>query len=101
MALLGSGRLPFSFFPPLASDQVIAKLTMPLGTNPRMTEAGIEQLEDSANLLATELKSQYPNANPVMHIASSIEAPLARTVEAREATWEKWFCNSRPVKPRT
>ena len=72
MALLGSGRLPFSFFPPLASDQVIAKLTMPLGTNPRMTEAGIEQLEDSANLLATELKSQYPNANPVMHIASSI-----------------------------
>ena len=72
MALLGSGRLPFSFFPPLASDQVIAKLTMPLGTNPRMTEAGIEQLEDSANLLATELKSQYPSANPVMHIASSI-----------------------------
>ena len=72
MALLGSGRLPFSFFPPLASDQVVAKLTMPLGTNPRMTEAGIEQLEDSANLLATELKSQYPSANPVMHIASSI-----------------------------
>ena len=72
MALLGSGRLPFSFFPPLASDQVIAKLTMPLGTNPRMTEAGIGQLEDSANLLANELKSQYPNANPVMHIASSI-----------------------------
>ena len=72
MAVLGSGRLPFSFFPPLASDQVIAKLTMPLGTNPKITEAGIKQLEDSANLLAAELKSQYPEANPVMHIASAL-----------------------------
>ena len=35
MALLGSGRLPFSFFPPLASDQVIAKSTTPAAaTNP-------------------------------------------------------------------
>ena len=72
MAILGSGRLPFSFFPPLASDQVIAKLTMPMGTNSAITETGVEQLENSANLLAYELKSQYPEANPVMHIASAL-----------------------------
>ena len=32
LGVIGSGRLPFSFFPPLASDQAIAQLTMPLGT---------------------------------------------------------------------
>jgi multidrug efflux pump subunit AcrB len=72
IALLGSGRLPFSFFPPLASDQVIAKLTMPLGTNAEITKAGIDQLEESASRLAEELKIKYPEANPVIHLASAL-----------------------------
>ncbi|MDA0827664.1 MAG: efflux RND transporter permease subunit, partial [Proteobacteria bacterium] len=37
LGVIGSGRLPFSFFPPLASDQAIAQLTMPLGTSAAVT----------------------------------------------------------------
>lgn len=74
VAILASGRLPFSFFPPLASDQVIATLTMPLGTSARATEVAIQQLETSATDLKTRLNEEYPDAPPVMHIMSALGA---------------------------
>ncbi|MDG2276626.1 MAG: efflux RND transporter permease subunit, partial [Pseudomonadales bacterium] len=72
VAILASGRLPFSFFPPLASDQVMAQLTMPLGTSARVTNRAIEQLERSAEALKVRLNQQYVQAPPVNHIMAAI-----------------------------
>ena len=72
IAILISGRLPFSFFPPLASDQVIAQLTMPLGTSARVTNEAIEKLEFSAETLKARLNGQYADAPPVRHIMSAV-----------------------------
>ena len=76
IAILASGRLPFSFFPPLASDQVIAKMTMPLGTSAEVTQAGIRQLELSAGLVKKRLNKEYPDAPPIMHVLSVIGSQL-------------------------
>jgi multidrug efflux pump subunit AcrB len=72
VAILASGRLPFSFFPPLASDQVVAKLTMPLGSSAVKTNSAIEQLEESANELRQRLNEEYPAAPPVTHILAAV-----------------------------
>jgi multidrug efflux pump subunit AcrB len=72
VGILGSGRLPFSFFPPLASDQVIAALTMPLGTPAEDTEAAIVRLEQSANRIAERLAQQSPTAPPVVHMLTAL-----------------------------
>ena len=77
IAILASGRLPFSFFPPLASDQVIATLTMPLGTSAEVTKAGIRQLEESAKVVKEQLNQEYPDAPPVSHVLSVIGSQLS------------------------
>jgi multidrug efflux pump subunit AcrB len=77
VAIVASGRLPFSFFPPLASDQVIATLTMPLGTSARVTTHAIRQLESSARLVKEELNTRYPDAPPVTHVLSVVGSQLS------------------------
>lgn len=72
IAIVASGRLPFSFFPPLASDQVIASLTMPLGTSARVTDGAVAQLERSAVELRESLNEKYAQAPPVTHIMSVV-----------------------------
>lgn len=72
IAIVASGRLPFSFFPPLASDQVIARLTMPLGTSPDRTNQAIEQLRNSAQTIKAQLNEKYPAAPPVTHIMAAV-----------------------------
>jgi multidrug efflux pump subunit AcrB len=69
---LGSGRLPFSFFPPLESDRVIAKLTMPLGTPARVTQDAILHLERTGQEVGAELAAEFPDAPPVLHILSAV-----------------------------
>ena len=72
VAILASGRLPFSFFPPLASDQVVAKLTMPLGTSAKVTNEAVKQLEMSANMVKRRLNEEYSNAPPVTHVMAAV-----------------------------
>jgi len=72
IGILGSGRLPFSFFPPLESDQVIAKLTMPLGTPASITNEAVLHLEQMAQDLAISLAELDPAAPPVTHILSAV-----------------------------
>ncbi|MBT7389023.1 MAG: efflux RND transporter permease subunit, partial [Gammaproteobacteria bacterium] len=72
LGVIGSGRLPFSFFPPLASDQAIAQLTMPLGTSAAVTADAVLYLEQSAEALAETLAAQFPDAPPVTHILSAV-----------------------------
>ncbi len=72
LAILASGRLPFSFFPPLASDRVVATLTMPLGTSARVTNDAVELLEASAQVVKARLNREYADAPPVTHIMAAV-----------------------------
>ena len=72
VAVFGSGRLPFSFFPPLAADQVIAQLTMPLGTSSEITVQAVRHLERTGEAIRDELNEQYGAAPPVTHILASV-----------------------------
>jgi multidrug efflux pump subunit AcrB len=72
VAIVASGRLPFSFFPPLASDRVVASLTMPLGTSARVTNEAVQRLEESARAVKRKLNQDYPVAPPVTHIMAAI-----------------------------
>lgn len=79
VGILGSGRLPFSFFPPLESDQAIAELTMPLGTPVAVTDAAVLHLEQTAQQLQRELAEEYPTAPPVTHILSAVGSQPSST----------------------
>lgn len=72
IGIVASGRLPFSFFPPLESDQAIAKLTMPLGTPATITRDVVLQIEQAAQKLEQELSQEYPALPPVTHILSAV-----------------------------
>lgn len=72
IGVLGSGRLPFSFFPPLESDRVIARLTMPLGTLADVTEEAVLHLERTGQLLAAQLAARSEDDPPVMHILAAV-----------------------------
>lgn len=72
IGIVGGGRLPFSFFPPLESDQAIAKLTMPLGTPASVTDAAVLHLEQTAQQLQGQLEAEYPEMSPVTHILSAV-----------------------------
>ncbi len=72
VGVLGSGRLPFSFFPPLESDQVTARLTMPLGISARKTQQAVLHLEATAQRLAERLASQAEGVPPVTHILAAV-----------------------------
>jgi multidrug efflux pump subunit AcrB len=72
VGFVASGRLPFSFFPPLASDQAIAQLTMPLGTPAHVTNEVVLQLESTARALAAELERETSGKAPVTHILAAV-----------------------------
>ena len=70
-ALVG-GHMPFSFFPSIPSDRVIAQLTMPQGTPARVTESVVDIITASAESLRSELAAEAPEAPPVTHILASV-----------------------------
>ena len=75
LATLYTGRLPFSFFPPLEADQVTARLSMPLGTSARVTQRAVEQLERSAQVMADVLANEAREQGlepPVRHLLAMV-----------------------------
>ncbi len=57
--LLASGRIRFSFFPPVESDYVSATLTMPQGTPAEITAAAVAELEAAAFRVKRRLDERY------------------------------------------
>ncbi len=55
---VGSGRMPFTFFPPVEADAVEVALTMPQGTPAEFTARHLRQLEDAARRLQAELREE-------------------------------------------
>jgi multidrug efflux pump subunit AcrB len=57
-AYAGSGRVKFNFFPVIEADNIVAELTMPLGTPLYVTEAALAKLEQTALELQEELRNE-------------------------------------------
>jgi multidrug efflux pump subunit AcrB len=58
IAYVGTGRMKFSFFPPVESDYVSARLAMPLGTPNAATARAVAQIEAAALELQAELEAE-------------------------------------------
>jgi multidrug efflux pump subunit AcrB len=69
-----SGRLRFSFFPPLQSDYVAAGLSMPQGTPVEDTQRALRQIEASIEPLRAELDLEFagPDRSLVKHMLTSV-----------------------------
>jgi len=76
IAVLASGRMHFSFFPPIEADYLAARLTMPLGTTAEVTGAAVEYLERSAEKLRAELDPQFaqPGSSLIQHVLAATGA---------------------------
>lgn len=69
IGLVGGGFIKFIFFPRIDSNNVIAELTMPLGTPVEVTARAIERLEKSA----LRLEDEYSREKPIIrHVLTSI-----------------------------
>jgi multidrug efflux pump subunit AcrB len=82
VAILGTGRMKFSFFPQIESDYVSARLTMPLGTPSEVTAEAVDRIEAAAWALAAQLEDEFGTADgePIAkHVLASVgEQPSLR-----------------------
>jgi multidrug efflux pump subunit AcrB len=74
VGVLGSGRLSFSFFPPVEADYAAAQVVMPQGTPVEQTRQALAALQASAREMARELDPEYapPGKSLVGHELVSI-----------------------------
>jgi multidrug efflux pump subunit AcrB len=80
--VLASGRMYFSFFPPLEADYVSAQLTMPQGTPARVTAEAVAQIEAASRALGAELAVEFPEQDGglIKHVQASVgEQPFGAT----------------------
>lgn len=75
-AVVGSGRMHFSFFPPIEADHLSARLTMPQGTTAEVTRAAVERIETAVEMLRAKLDPLYapPGRSLVTHVMTAIGA---------------------------
>ncbi len=72
VALIGSGRAVFAFFPAITGDQVFATLEMPEGVSVDVTSRAAEKIEAAADQLATELEQELGIENVVLYKFTTI-----------------------------
>lgn len=75
-SVVGSGRMHFSFFPPIEADFLAARLTMPQGTTAEATQAAVDRIEASVEELTAKLDPQYapPGKSLVTNVLASVGA---------------------------
>ena len=59
VGLVGGGWIRFTFFPPAKAEDVVALLTMPLGTPRERTEAALARVEDAVDTLRAEAEAEF------------------------------------------
>lgn len=69
--LVGGGWIKFFFFPDVEADNVVAELTMPLGTPVERTSDAVRIIEESARKLQKQLENEGEK-NIFVHIFSAI-----------------------------
>ncbi len=73
VTLVRTGHMKFSFFPPVESDYVSARLTMPQGTPVAQTVEAVRRLEAAALELRHDLDQEFPEQPPLIrHVLTSV-----------------------------
>ncbi len=72
VAVVATGRLRFTFFPPVEGDIVTARLTMPQGTPVETTAAAIVEIESAARRVQAELDEEFPDVSVVRHVFATV-----------------------------
>ena len=73
LASVGTGRLRWTFFPPVESDYVSAMVTMPPGTPIERTAEAVQVLVESSNGLSTDLDAQFGSEGSVFrHVMAMV-----------------------------
>ncbi len=85
---LRSGRMHFSFFPPIEADFLAAWLTMPQGTPFEVTEAAVHHLEASVKELRAEIDPEFAaeGESLVLHVLASVGRQPFRERQSRGPT---------------
>jgi multidrug efflux pump subunit AcrB len=75
-SVVATGRMHFSFFPPIEADYLAARLTMPQGTPPSVTRAGVDHIEASVERLRAELDPKFAREGKslVKHVMAAVGA---------------------------
>lgn len=75
-AVLATGRMHFSFFPPIEADYLAARLTMPQGTTAAVTQAAVDHIEASVDELKAQLDPKFarPGESLVLNVLASVGA---------------------------
>lgn len=69
---IGGGIIKFTFFPQIASDQVIVTLKMPQGTNEAITDSIISDIETKAWSLNDSLENVYGLEDPIQNVIKEV-----------------------------
>ncbi len=72
VAVVATGRLRFTFFPPVEGDIVTARLTMPQGTPVETTAAAVVEIEAAARRVQAELDAEFPDVSVVRHVLATV-----------------------------
>jgi multidrug efflux pump subunit AcrB len=81
LAVVATGGIRFSFFPPVEGDYISATLTMPQGTPVEVTSAAVREFEASARRVGAALDEEFRDQDEpvVKHVLASVgEQPSQR-----------------------
>jgi len=113
LAVVATGGIRFSFFPPVEGDYISATLVMPQGTPVEVTSAAIQELEASAQRIDASFREESggaPDDEPIVkHIFASVgeqpsnrgrgpNRPVAARSHLGEVTLELQGADHRPMK---
>ena len=79
VGVVAGGHLPFTLLLPVQGDQVIARLTMPLGVNADETAQAIAGLAGSARQLREEL-AEEDGRSPILHVMEALGGHPSKTM---------------------
>ncbi|MCH2187041.1 efflux RND transporter permease subunit, partial [Myxococcota bacterium] len=81
LALVGVGKVPFTFMPSVESDYVKAFITMPIGTHISRTEEAVARVEEAAFRVQARINEEYRDLDePLMqHILSMVGGRSGRS----------------------
>lgn len=74
--VVASGRMHFSFFPPIEADYLSARLTMPPGTTAEVTQAAVDRIAAAVGPLRQEIDAAHarPGASLFKNVLTAVGA---------------------------
>ncbi|MYA16478.1 MAG: hypothetical protein F4Z28_06740 [Gammaproteobacteria bacterium] len=85
VSIVAAGHLSFTLSPPVKGDTIVARLTMPLGTNAETTEQAIAQLGSTALDLKDQLAGDLGQP-VVLHVLETMGTHVSASSRTRQAT---------------